>query len=175
MSVKKGTGSETTKELKKSVERVEEQQTAAAALFSMSFQAQIKADRRAETGSITDEMILQAAAVVDYPAWKVDTAYTVGDIITSSGLLFEVIADHTSNAAYLVETTFAYYRLVELTHAGTLDDPIPYPEAEGILVNVKSGKYYSYKGAVYLAKADMPNCVYPPTTPGMWQWEKVKK
>ena len=32
---------------------------------------------------------------------------------------------------------------------------------------------YSYKGALYLAKADMPNCVYPPDTAGLWQWEKV--
>ena len=82
-------------------------------------------------------------------------------------------ANHTSNAAYPVETTFAYYRLIELTHTGTIDDPIPYPETVGIVVNVESGKYYSYKGAVYLAKADMPNCVYPPDTAGMWQWEVV--
>ena len=48
-----------------------------------------------------------------------------------------------------------------------------YPETAGIVVNVVSGLYYSYKGAVYLAKADMPNCVYPPDTAGLWQWEKV--
>ena len=36
------------------------------------------------------------------------------------------------------------------------------------------GLYYSYKGAVYLAKADMPNWAYPPDTAGLWQWEKVK-
>ena len=74
---------------------------------------------------------------------------------------------------YPVETTFAYYRLIELSATGTLDDPIPYPETAGIVVNVVSGLYYSYKGAVYLAKADMPNCVYPPDTAGLWQWEKV--
>ncbi len=28
-------------------------------------------------------------------------------------------------------------------------------------------------GKVYLAKADMPNCVYPPDTPSLWQWEEV--
>ena len=54
-----------------------------------------------------------------------------------------------------------------------LDDPIPYPETAGIVVNVVEGLYYSYKGALYLAKADMPNCVYPPDTAGLWQWEKV--
>lgn len=48
-----------------------------------------------------------------------------------------------------------------------------YPETAGIVVNVVEGLYYSYKGAVYLAKADMPNCVYPPDTAGLWQWEKV--
>lgn len=74
---------------------------------------------------------------------------------------------------YPVETTFAYYRLIELSATGTLDDPITYPETAGIVVNVVSGLYYSYKGAVYLAKADMPNCVYPPDTAGLWQWEKV--
>ena len=80
----------------------------------------------------------------------------------------------TSNGvAYPVETTFAYYRLIELTHTGTIDDPIPYPETAGIVVNVENGKYYSYKGKIYLAKADMPNCVYPPDTPSLWQWEEV--
>ena len=55
----------------------------------------------------------------------------------------------------------------------TIHDPIPYPETAGIVVNVQNGKYYSYKGKVYLAKADMPNCVYPPDTPSLWQWEEV--
>lgn len=166
-----GYAADTEKALGESAER----QEAAAALLSVTFRAQIKADRKTQTNAITDDMILQAAAVVEYPAWEVDKAYTVGEILQSSGLYFEVIAAHTSNAAYPVETTFAYYRLVELSHAGTREDPIPYPEAAGILVKVVNGKYYGYKGAVYLAKADVPNCVYPPDTAGMWQWEKVKK
>lgn len=120
-------------------------------------------------------MILASTAVVEYDDFKDNHAYnTVGEIIKSDGLYFEIVAPHTSNAAaYPVATTFAYYRLVELTHTGTLDDPIPYPETAGVLVNVKNGLYYSYKGAVYLAKLDMPNCVYPPDTAGMWQWEQV--
>ena len=98
----------------------------------------------------------------------------MGEIIKYNGRYYEIIAAHTSNAvSYPVETTFAYYRLVELTHTGTIDDPIPYPETAGIVVNVQNGKYYSYKGKVYLAKADMPNCVYPPDTPSLWQWEEV--
>lgn len=165
MSVKNGKGGGTA-EMKKELAATNE-------FMALSFQAQIKVDRAAGTNTITDDIILKSTELIDYPEWKEGVAYTVGDIITSNGLFYEVKANHTSNAAYPVETTFAYYRLVELTHAGTLDDPIPYPETAGIVVNVESGKYYSYKGAVYLAKADMPNCVYPPDTAGMWQWEVV--
>lgn len=165
MSVKNGRGGGTA-EMKKELAATNE-------LMALSFQAQIKADRAAGTNTITDDIILKSTELIEYPEWKEGVAYTVGDIITSNGLFYEVRANHTSNAAYPVETTFAYYRLIELTHTGTIDDPIPYPETAGIVVNVESGKYYSYKGAVYLAKVDMPNCVYPPDTAGMWQWEVV--
>lgn len=174
MSVKTGVPGKGTQELKESVERLEQKQGTAAALFSMSFQAQIKADRATGTAAITDEMILLSSEIVDYPEWEAGKAYTKGDVLRSNGLFFEVVAAHISDAAYPVETTFAYYRHIDRAHAGTQDDPIPYPEAAGILVAVEKGKHYGYKGAVYLAKADMPDCVYPPDTPGMWQWEKVK-
>ena len=145
------------------------------ALLSLSFQAQIIQDRAAGTNIISDAVILQSAELIEYEEFKDNHSYnTVGEIFKYNGLYFEVIAPHTSNAtAYPVETTFAYYHLIEISAAGTLDDPIPYPETAGIVVNVEAGKYYSYKGEVYLATADMPNCVYPPDTAGMWQWEKV--
>ena len=164
-----------TEELTKEVESVKAAGESTAALLSLSFKAQIVQDRAAGTNAISDEMILASTAVVEYDDFKDNHAYnTVGEIIKSDGLYFEIVAPHTSNAAaYPVATTFAYYRLVEMTHTGTLDDPIPYPETAGVLVNVKNGLYYSYKGAVYLAKLDMPNCVYPPDTAGMWQWEQV--
>ncbi len=162
-------------ELRKEVENVKAAGESTAAILSMSFRAQIVGDRAAGTNAISDEMILAAAAVVSYPEYEDGHAYnTVGEIIKADGLFYEIVAPHTSNAAaYPVATTFAYYRLVELAHAGTIDDPIPYPETAGVVVNVKNGLYYSYKGAVYRAKLDMPDCVYPPDTAGMWQWEQV--
>ena len=161
--------------LRKEVESVKAAGESTAAVLSMSFRAQIVGDRAAGTNAISDEMILAAAAVVAYPEYEDNHAYnTVGEIIKAGGLLYEIVAPHTSNAAaYPVATTFAYYRLVELAAAGTLDDPIPYPETAGVVVNVKNGLYYSFKGAVYLAKADMPDCIFPPDTPSMWQWERV--
>lgn len=166
-----------TAELKKELREVKAAGDSTAALLSLSFKAQIVQDRAAGTGAISDKMILASAAVVDYPEFTDNHAYnTVGEIIKAGGLLYEIVAPHTSNAAaFPVATTFAYYRLVELTHTGATDDPIPYPEAAGVVVNVKSGLYYSYKGTVYKAAADMPNCVYPPDTPGMWQWERVER
>lgn len=166
-----------TAELKKELREVKAAGDSTAALLSLSFKAQIVGDRAAGTGAISDEMILASAAVVDYPEFIDNHAYnTVGEIIKAGGLLYEIVAPHTSNAAaFPVATTFAYYRLVELAHTGAADDPIPYPETAGVLVDVKSGLYYIYKGAVYKAAGDMPNCVYPPDTPGMWQWERVER
>lgn len=163
--------------MKKDIQDLKAAGESTAALLAMSFKAQIVQDRAAGTDAISDEMILQSAEVIDYPEWEDAHSYnTVGEILKYNGRYYEVIAAHTSNGvAYPVETTFAYYRLIELTHTGTIDDPIPYPETTGIVVNVENGKYYSYKGKIYLAKADMPNCVYPPDTPSLWQWEKVNK
>lgn len=146
-----------------------------AALLSLTFQTQIVQDRAAGTNAVTDAAILQSAEIIQYDEFKDNHAYnTIGEIFKHKGLYFEVIAKHTSNAAaYPVETTFAYYRLIELSASGAIDNPIPYPETAGIVVNVQKGKYYSYKGGTYLAKADMPHCVYPPDTVGLWQWEKV--
>ena len=176
MSVKHNkNGGGNTAALEKEVQEVKAAGESTAALLSLSFKAQIVQDRAAGTNVISDAMILQSAEVIDYPEWEDAHSYnTVGEILKYNGRYYEVIAAHTSNGvAYPVETTFAYYRLVELTHTGTIDDPIPYPETAGIVVNVENGKYYSYKGKIYLAKADMPNCVYPPDTPSMWQLEEV--
>lgn len=123
--------------------------------------------------AVSDAFILQTAAVFEYPGWAAGQRYQKGEIIRSGGLHYRVIAEHVSNEAYPVETTFAYYRLIELRASGTAEDPIPYPETAGVLVNVESGKYYSYKGKIYLAKADMSDCIWPPDTQ-IWQWEGVE-
>jgi hypothetical protein len=171
----KGGGGDTAA-LEKKIGEVEAAGDKSAALLALAFKAQIAADRAAGTGVITDETILKSAELIEYDEWKDGHAYqTIGEIVKHDGLYFEIKAAHTSNGkAYPVKTTFAYYRLIELAASGSLADPIPYPEGAGIVVKVDSWKYYSYKGAVYLAKADMPNCVYPPGTAGLWQWEKVK-
>lgn len=170
----KKTKPDKTAELQKQIDELKAATEQAAAFSVQTFSLAVVSDRAAGLNLITDNEILQAAAYHAFPAWEDNHAYKKGEIITYNGRTYEIVAAHTSNGeAYPVETTFAYYRLVELEHAGTLEDPIPYPETPGILVNVENGKYYSYKGSTYQAQADMPNCVYPPDTPGMWQWEKI--
>ncbi len=162
--------------LQKQIDELKAAAEQAAAFSVQTFQTAVISDRAAGLNLIDDSKILAAGAFVTFPEYQDGHQYQhKGEIITYNGRTYEVIAPHTSNAAaYPVETTFAYYRLVELEHTGSLTDPIPYPETPGIVVNVKNGLYYSYKGSTYQAKADMPNCVYPPDTPGMWQWSKVE-
>ena len=40
-------------------------------------------------------------------------------------------------------------------------------------MDVETGKYYTYNGLLYQAQADMKPCVWPPDTPGLWQWRQV--
>lgn len=62
----------------------------------------------------------------------------------------------------------AVYRPVVLGHAGTLKDPIPWVYE----MDCKKGKYYSYKGKIYLCTGDMSPCVWEPGG-GAPQWEEV--
>lgn len=63
----------------------------------------------------------------------------------------------------------ALYRPINLTNAGTLEDPIPFVYG----MDETAGKYYSYGGKIYLCNADMTPCVWPPDSPGLWQWEEA--
>lgn len=63
----------------------------------------------------------------------------------------------------------AIYRPIDQTHAGTLEDPIPWVYG----MDSEQGKYYSYNGKVYLCNLTMPGCVYAPDTPGLWQWSEA--
>lgn len=163
-----------TEEIKSQLTELQNKETATAQLLGVAFQSAIISDRASGAAYISDTDIMNSTSLVVYPDWKENKEYKKGEVLKDpeSGSLFEVVAAHASNAAYPIATTFAYYRLIELEHNGTLADPIPYPEAAGVAVNVKSGLYYGYKGDTYKALADMPYCVYPPDTADMWQWEK---
>ena len=67
------------------------------------------------------------------------------------------------------EGMLAVYRPIDQVHEGTKEDPIPFVYG----MDTEEGKYYAYEGITYLCKQDMIPCVWPPNTPGLWQWEVV--
>lgn len=107
-----------------------------------------------------------------YDKWVADTAYKVDKLLVHNGKLYRVARDLTSSAVYPPDSegVLALYRPIDVTHAGTLDDPIPYVDG----MDCDKDKYYSFEGNTYLCKADLKPCVWKPGTDGMWQWEKVK-
>ena len=67
------------------------------------------------------------------------------------------------------EGMLATYRPIDEQHEGTQDDPIPWVYG----MDCTQGKYYSYGGKTYLCNLTMTPCVWPPETPGLWQWSEV--
>lgn len=53
-------------------------------------------------------------------------------------------------------STAALYEVIDVTHAGTLEDPIPYDQT----MKVYNGKYYIEDGIIYLCTRDSGNPLY---------------
>lgn len=91
-----------------------------------------------------------------YPEWAADTAYSVGYKVQRGGKLWRVIQAHTSQAGWEPENVASLWEQINETHAGTLEDPIPY---EGNMA-LENGKYYMQDYTIYLCTRDTVNPVY---------------
>ena len=96
-----------------------------------------------------------------YPEWKDLPGTTVdkaGFKFTHKGKLYKTIPEQHSFQADWVpgEGTESLYARIDESHAGTLDDPIPYSGNMAL----EAGKYYSQSGAVYLCTRNTVNPVY---------------
>ena len=91
-----------------------------------------------------------------YPAWASDTDYTAGYKVHRGGKLWRCIQAHTSQAGWEPENAASLWTEICESHAGTLEDPIPY---NGNMA-LESGKYYSQDGKVYRCTRDTGNPVY---------------
>ena len=124
---------------------------------------------------VPDETALQMPDLFKTWAEVLAAGQTVpqNTIINDGGTLYRVVAtggvlpqEHQPPHG---EGMLAVYRPIDTTHAGTLEDPIPWVYG----MDCSTGLYYSYETAVYLCKADMKPCVWAPGTAGVWQWEAV--
>ena len=100
--------------------------------------------------TFTDENALK---VIDLcPVWDVGIAITQ-DMINKgqnryqdNGKLYKCIQPHTTQADWRPESTPALWTLIDVTHAGTIDDPIPAVAG----MEYTKGLYYIEDGVIYL-------------------------
>ena len=91
-----------------------------------------------------------------YPEWAAGTAYTVGYKVRKDGKLWRVVQAHTAQVGWEPETAASLWEQINETHAGTMDDPIPY---SGNMA-MTAGLYYMQDWVIYLCTRDTGNPVY---------------
>ena len=91
-----------------------------------------------------------------FPIWTIDRAYAVGDKVQRNGKLWRGIQAHTSQIGWEPENVASLWTEICESHAGTLEDPIPY---NGNMA-LESGKCYSQNSKIYRCTRDTVNPVY---------------
>lgn len=91
-----------------------------------------------------------AKAVELFPAWAYPVSYIKGDRRTDGGKLYKCRQAHTSQEGQNPAATPALWVVIDVTHAGTQDDPIPASRG----MEYEYGKYYldSEDGKTYLCE-----------------------
>lgn len=125
------------------------------------FANEVRAAMDASGAVLTDAEALDA--VMLYKPWEqlVEAGFTAekeGYRFRYNGELYKTIQPSYTFVSHYVpgEGTESLFARIDETHAGTIDDPIPY---EGNMA-LEQGKYYSQNGAVYLCTRDTVNPVY---------------
>ena len=83
-----------------------------------------------------------------YPVWSVGIAVSVGDRYQYNGKLYKCGQAHTTQADWTPDITPALWTVIDVTHAGTIDDPIPAVAG----MEYVYGKYYIEGETVYICK-----------------------
>ena len=91
-----------------------------------------------------------------YPEWAENAEYTIGYKVQRNGKLWRCRQAHTSQAGWEPENAASLWTEICESHAGTLEDPIPYSGNMAL----ESGKYYMQDGKIYRGIRDTVNPVY---------------
>ena len=102
----------------------------------------------AESGAIPEQTALEHKDLFD--VWNYPVSYAVGKMLQYGDALYKVIQAHTSQADWTPDITPALYTVIDVTHAGTLEDPIP------AVMNMEyfEGLYYIKDDVIYLCTRD---------------------
>ena len=94
--------------------------------------------------------------VAFYPEWAENAEYTAEYKVQRNGKLWRCRQAHTSQTGWEPENAASLWTEICESHAGTLEDPIPYSGNMAL----ESGKYYSQDNKVYRCIRDTGNPVY---------------
>ena len=106
------------------------------------------------TLTVDDNTALRMVAF--YPEWASGTDYTAGFKVRRGGKLWRCVQAHTAQAGWEPENAASLWTEICESHAGTLEDPIPYSGNMAL----ESGKYYMQEGKIYRCIRDTGNPVY---------------
>ena len=106
------------------------------------------------TLTVDDNTALRMVAF--YPEWAENAEYTAEYKVQRNGKLWRCIQAHTSQAGWEPENAASLWTEICESHAGTLEDPIPYSGNMAL----ESCKYYMKDGKVYRCTRDTGNPVY---------------
>lgn len=102
--------------------------------------------------SLTNEEALNVKDM--YPDWKVGIKVNVGEKYNYEDNLWEVVQSHTTQENWKPSLqTLSIWKKVQVEHAGTKEDPIPYEQ----MMLIENGKYYTQDGVLYVGIMDAPN------------------
>lgn len=73
-----------------------------------------------------------------FPRWAYPVSYIVGNRVSDGGKLYKCQQAHTSQEGWKPSATPALWVVIDVTHAGTQDDPIPASRG----MEYEYGKYY---------------------------------
>ena len=96
--------------------------------------------------TFTDENALKVIEL--YPEWTVGIAVAKDSRYQYNGKLYKCVQAHTTQADWTPDITPALWTVIDVAHAGTIDDPIPAVAG----MEYVYGKYYIEGETVYICK-----------------------
>lgn len=104
----------------------------------------------AKRARITADDQTAARAVDLYSIWAADIAVEVGDRYQYDGKLYKAIQSHTTQPDWTPDATPAMWTVIDVEHAGTIEDPIPW----AVNMECYKDKYYTWNNVLYLCIRD---------------------
>ena len=138
--------------------------------------ARMQADM-VQTGAFAAAEFTTFAKAGLFTNWDAGQTYAKGYRLAHKGIVYEVMQEVTAieNQPPDAAGMLAVYRplSVDPETGEEPDGSKEHPYAFLYGMDVTKDSYYSYDGKLWLAKADMPACVWVPGTEGLWQWEEA--